>query len=55
MAIIKVQKRLFGTNGVRGIAGKDMTPELALNIGKALGTMRPGKIAVGGTPGTTGP
>jgi len=55
MAIIKVQKQLFGTNGVRGIAGKDMTPELALNIGKALGTMRPGKIAVGRDTRTTGP
>ncbi len=24
----KFQKRLFGTNGVRGIVGKDLTPEL---------------------------
>ncbi|HUV83033.1 MAG TPA: phosphoglucosamine mutase [archaeon] len=29
---------LFGTNGVRGIANVDMTPELALNLGKSLGT-----------------
>ncbi len=29
-------KRLFGTNGVRGIIGSDMTPALALSIGLAL-------------------
>src|SRR5208337_5130701 len=55
MAIKMVQKRLFGTNGVRGIAGKEMTPELTLHIGKALGTMRPGKIAVGRDTRTSGP
>lgn len=27
--------RLFGTDGVRGIANKDLTNELALSIGKA--------------------
>ncbi len=27
--------KLFGTDGVRGIANKELTPELALNIGKA--------------------
>lgn len=27
--------RLFGTDGVRGIANKDLTPELALKIGRA--------------------
>ena len=34
MAVKKIQKRLFGTNGVRGIVGKEITPELALNIGQ---------------------
>ena len=29
--------RLFGTDGVRGIAGSELTSELALSIGKALG------------------
>ncbi len=29
--------RLFGTDGVRGVAGRDLTPELALAIGRALG------------------
>ncbi len=55
MAVKKIQKRLFGTNGVRGIVGKEITPELALNIGQALGTMRPGNIAVGRDTRTTGP
>ena len=38
----KIQKRLFGTNGVRGIVGRDLTPELVLSIGEAFGTMRKG-------------
>jgi len=50
-----MKKQLFGTNGVRGIVGKDMTPDLVLRIGKALGTLRPGKIAVGRDTRTTGP
>ncbi len=29
--------RLFGTDGVRGVAGRDLTPELALALGRALG------------------
>ena len=28
--------RLFGTDGVRGIANKELTPELAFNLGKAV-------------------
>ncbi len=30
--------RLFGTNGIRGVVGKDMTAELAVRVGKAIGT-----------------
>ncbi len=30
--------RLFGTNGVRGVSNKDMSPELALRLGKAIGS-----------------
>ncbi|MFA6363573.1 phosphoglucosamine mutase [Methanoregula sp.] len=55
MKIKKMQKRLFGTNGVRGVIGKEITPELALRIGQALGTMRPGHIAVGMDTRTSGP
>jgi phosphomannomutase/phosphoglucomutase len=50
----KKKKRLFGTNGVRGIIGKDMTPELVLHIGEALGTMREGCIAIGRDTRTSG-
>jgi len=54
MQATKFQKRLFGTNGVRGIVGKDLTPELVLTIGEALGTMRKGCIAVGRDTRTSG-
>ena len=27
--------RLFGTDGVRGVANKELTPELALKLGRA--------------------
>ena len=54
MTAQKKQKRLFGTNGVRGVTGKDMTPELALTIGKSLGQMRKGRIAVGRDTRTSG-
>ena len=54
MTAQKKQKRLFGTNGVRGVTGREMTPELALTIGKALGRMRNGRIAVGRDTRTSG-
>lgn len=54
MAAQKILKRLFGTNGVRGVAGADLTPELVFTIGKALGQMRPGCIAVGRDTRTSG-
>ncbi len=42
------EKRLFGTNGVRGVIGIKMVPDLALKLGKAIGTAHPCKrIAVG--------
>jgi phosphomannomutase/phosphoglucomutase len=54
MTITKVQKRLFGTNGVRGVVGKDLTPDLILRIGEALGNLRNGRIAVGRDTRTSG-
>ncbi|GAB7016571.1 phosphoglucosamine mutase [Methanogenium cariaci] len=48
-------KQLFGTNGVRGIIGKEMNPELVMKIGMALGTMRNGRIGVGRDTRTSGP
>ena len=40
---------LFGTNGVRGIANEYITPELAINVAKSLGTFMgsKGTIAIG--------
>ncbi|MDQ3097046.1 MAG: hypothetical protein M3Q61_02610, partial [Chloroflexota bacterium] len=29
--------RLFGTDGIRGVANADLTPELALRLGRAAG------------------
>jgi phosphomannomutase/phosphoglucomutase len=55
MASLKLEKRLFGTNGVRGVVGTDMTPDLALSIGLALGSMRKGSVAVGRDTRTSGP
>ncbi|TAJ44174.1 phosphoglucosamine mutase [Methanofollis fontis] len=54
MSETRVQKRLFGTNGVRGIVGSDMTADLVMRIGKALGSMRGGRIAVGRDTRTSG-
>ena len=31
-------RTLFGTDGVRGVANRDLTPELALAIGRGLGS-----------------
>jgi phosphomannomutase/phosphoglucomutase len=54
MQTTKFQKRLFGTNGVRGIVGKDLPPDLIVTIGEAFGTMRKGCIAVGRDTRTSG-
>lgn len=54
MAVKKMQKRLFGTNGVRGVVGKDLTPELVMAIGQSLGSLRKGRIAVGRDTRTSG-
>ncbi|MEJ2775729.1 phosphoglucosamine mutase [Sulfolobaceae archaeon RB850M] len=41
--------KLFGTDGVRGVINKELTPELALKLGKAIGTFfgRGSKLLVG--------
>lgn len=49
------KKQLFGTNGVRGIVGELITPELVLKIAMAVGSMKPGIIAVGRDTRTSGP
>jgi phosphomannomutase/phosphoglucomutase len=55
MSVKKLEKKLFGTNGVRGVTGVDMTPDLALGIGMAFGSMRKGRIGVGRDTRTSGP
>jgi phosphomannomutase/phosphoglucomutase len=40
-------ERLFGTNGVRGVINKDMNVQLAMDLGKAIGTFMKGRVAVG--------
>lgn len=50
----KISKKLFGTNGVRGVVGTSMTPELVLSIAQAFGTMRKGCIGVGRDTRTSG-
>jgi phosphoglucosamine mutase len=41
-------KAIFGTDGVRGVAGSELTPELALSIGRAAGShLRNGPVVVG--------
>lgn len=44
-------QRLFGTDGVRGLANRDLSPELALRLGRAAAIVscekKPGKIVVG--------
>ncbi|MBW3667069.1 MAG: phosphoglucosamine mutase [Actinobacteria bacterium] len=41
-------KPIFGTDGVRGVAGSELTPELAVAIGRAAGAwLRGGPVLVG--------
>src|SRR5512133_1223791 len=39
-------ERLFGTNGVRGVVNQDMSAQLALDVGKAIGTFMGGRVAL---------
>ena len=39
-------KRLFGTNGIRGVVNEDMTVELASRVGKAAGKFMGGMVAI---------
>jgi phosphomannomutase/phosphoglucomutase len=49
-------RRLFGTNGIRGIVNKELTPEIAIKIGSATGTFfKHAKLLVGYDARTSGP
>ncbi|MFN2586981.1 MAG: phosphoglucosamine mutase [Actinomycetota bacterium] len=50
--------RLFGTDGVRGVANRDLTPDLALALGRAAGTVLApgrGRVVVGRDTRLSGP
>ena len=50
------QKRLFGTNGIRGVANKELTPMIAIKIGSAIGTFfKRGQLILGFDARTSGP
>ena len=51
-------KRLFGTDGVRGVANKDLTPDLVLALGRAAGVVlaeSKGPVVVGRDTRLSGP
>jgi len=50
------RKKLFGTNGIRGVSNKDLTPERVIKIGSAIGSFfNKAKVIVGYDARTTGP
>ena len=50
------RERLFGTNGIRGLANVELTPEFALKIAQAIGTFfEAGRVAVGCDGRTSSP
>jgi len=49
-------RRLFGTNGIRGVVNKDLTSEMAIKVGGATGTFfKRGNIVVGYDARTSSP
>lgn len=50
------QKRLFGTNGIRGLANKGLTPTMTIKIASAIGTFfKRGGLIVGHDARTSSP
>jgi phosphomannomutase/phosphoglucomutase len=48
--------KLFGTNGIRGLVNKELTPEIAIRVGSAIGTFFGRKnLLVGYDARTSGP
>jgi phosphoglucosamine mutase len=50
-------RRLFGTDGVRGVANRELTPELALAVGRALGArlQQGARVVIGRDTRRSGP
>lgn len=42
-----VMAKLFGTNGIRGVPGKDLTDDIVTKVGRAVGTRLGSEIVVG--------
>jgi phosphoglucosamine mutase len=43
----EVERRLFGTDGVRGVANEDITAEMAFDLARAAGDGNTGTVAIG--------
>jgi len=41
------RRKLFGTNGIRGVVGESMTSQFALEMGRAIGSYFEGDIVIG--------
>ena len=55
MEIVRTRK-LFGTNGIRGVVNKELTPEMAIKVGLSIGTFFEKKnLLVGHDARTSGP
>src|SRR3972149_10803211 len=49
-------RKLFGTNGIRGLVNKELTPEMAINVASSIGTFFKRKnLLVGDAARTSGP
>jgi len=48
-------QRLFGTDGVRGVANSELTPELAFNLARAAGEPIQGHVVIGRDPRRSSP
>lgn len=46
--------KLFGTDGVRGVANADLTPELVFRLGRAVAVLLAGRAAPGGRAAPSG-
>ena len=50
------RKKLFGTNGIRGLVNEELTTEIVISVGSAIGTFfKGGKLIVGHDARTSGP
>ena len=48
------ERKLFGTNGIRGVVGSGMDVRLALEIGMSIGTLIHGRVVIGTDQRTSG-